>query len=184
MWGKQSCLRAGFRRQLPHRAEAGTNSPASKQDCLPHIWPVILSASGGPMKRMLFFLLSTALLPAQRTEVPKIEDWKGKTILVFTPHPDDDTFGCGGTLALLAKNGNRIFIAIYTNDDKGSYDLDMNSQRLAVIRKAEEESACSTLGIPKENILWMGHHDGMLEYVNSLAQALSSSALRMAARRW
>ena len=129
------------------------------------------------MPRALFLLLIAAILPAQRPELPKIQDWKGRTILVFTPHPDDDTFGCGGTLALLAKNGNRIFIAIYTNDDKGSYDLDMNSQRLAAIRKAEEETACSTLGISKENILWMGHHDGMLEYVNPLALVEQTTAI-------
>ncbi|HUQ92445.1 MAG TPA: PIG-L family deacetylase [Bryobacteraceae bacterium] len=95
---------------------------------------------------------------------------KGKTIMVFTPHPDDDTFCCRGTLALLAQNGNRIFIVLYTNDDKGSYDPDMTSERLARIRKAEEEEACRILGIPKDNILWMGHHDGMLEYVNALVE--------------
>ena len=32
----------------------------------------------------------------------RVETWRGKTIVVFTPHPDDDIFGCGGTLALAA----------------------------------------------------------------------------------
>ncbi len=129
------------------------------------------------MKIALFYLAAALALMAQRPELPKIEEWKEKTILVFTPHPDDDTFSCGGALALLAKNGNRIFIAIYTNDDKGSYDLEMNSQRLAAIRKAEEEAACAILGVSKENIIWMGHHDGMLEYVNSLALVEQATAL-------
>ena len=124
--------------------------------------------------RFALVLLAASSLLAQ---LPKIEEWTGRTILVFTPHPDDDTFGCGGTLARLAKNGNRIYIAIYTNDDKGSYDLDMTSQRLATIRKGEEEEACRIFGIPKENILWMGHHDGMLEYVNSLALVEQATAL-------
>ena len=96
----------------------------------------------------------------------KLENMQGKTIMLFTPHPDDDTFCCGGTLALLAKNQNRIHIVIYTNDDKGSYDPEMTSERLARIRKAEEEEACRILGIPKENILWLQYHDGMLEYAN------------------
>src|SRR5713226_8558742 len=105
---------------------------------------------------LLFFILGATianLLPAQTK--PHLEDLTGKTILVFTPHPDDDTFCCAGTLALLAQNGNRVQIVIYTNDDKGSYDLDMTSGRLARIRKAEEEEACRILGIPKENILWL-----------------------------
>jgi LmbE family N-acetylglucosaminyl deacetylase len=94
----------------------------------------------------------------------RIEDWKGKTILVFAPHPDDDGFYCGGTLAKLAQNGNKIVIAIYTNDNKGSYDLEMTGERLARIRKAEEEAACAAIGIPSENIIWLGYDDGELEY--------------------
>jgi LmbE family N-acetylglucosaminyl deacetylase len=91
---------------------------------------------------------------------------RGKTVLLFTPHPDDDTFCCAGTLALLAKNGNNVRIVIYTNDDKGSLDPEMTSERLAKIRKAEEEEACRIIGIPKENITWLQFHDGMLEYAS------------------
>jgi LmbE family N-acetylglucosaminyl deacetylase len=107
-----------------------------------------------------------AQLP-QPERIPRIEEMKGKTILLFTPHPDDDAFCCAGTIALLAQNGNRIHVVIYTNDDKGSYDPDMTSERLARIRKSEEEAGNATIGIPKENLLWLGHHDGMLEYVDS-----------------
>src|SRR5262252_3280675 len=57
----------------------------------------------------LFFLIMNLSVQAQE----RIEQWKGKTVMVFTPHPDDDLFGCGGTLALLAKNGNKIIIVIY-----------------------------------------------------------------------
>ncbi|MCC6391650.1 MAG: PIG-L family deacetylase [Bryobacterales bacterium] len=109
-------------------------------------------------------LASSPALPAQEYRGRRIEEMSGKTIMLFTPHPDDDTFCCAGTLSMLARNGNNIYIAIYTNDDKGSYDLDMTSERLARIRKAEEEESCRILGIPKQNILWMGYHDGMLEY--------------------
>ena len=105
---------------------------------------------------------------AQTATQPRIEELKGKTVLLFTPHPDDDAFCCAGTVARLAANGNRIFVVIYTNDDKGSYDLDMTSERLARIRKAEEEAGNAVVGVPKENLLWLGHHDGMLEYVDSL----------------
>ncbi|HVP00827.1 MAG TPA: PIG-L deacetylase family protein [Bryobacteraceae bacterium] len=110
-------------------------------------------------------LLSAAWLPAQPVKLEKLEK---KTILLFTPHPDDDTFCCAGTLALLARGGNTIHIVIYTNDDKGSYDPDMTSQRLASIRKMEEENSCAAIGIPKQNIHWLQFHDGMLEYANPL----------------
>lgn len=119
--------------------------------------PLILSILTLPLIMLLF-----CVTDAKAQE--RIEEWRGRTIIVFTPHPDDDLFGAGGTLALLARNGNKIHIVIYTNDNKGSFDLEMTSERLARIRKAEEESAMGLLGIPKENIIWMGYEDGELEY--------------------
>ncbi len=113
-------------------------------------------------------LLACALYPisAQESAIPKFETLSGKTIMLFTPHPDDDTFCCGGTLALLAKNNNKIHIVIYTNDDKGSYDPEMTSERLARIRMQEEEQACQLFGIQISSITWLQFHDGMLEYAN------------------
>src|ERR1051326_5622714 len=111
-------------------------------------------------------LMTILNVPVSSQPQIRLEELRGKTILLFTPHPDDDTFCCGGTLALLAKNGNNIRIVIYTNDDKGSYDPEMTSERLARIRMHEEEDACRVLGIAKENISWLEYHDGMLEYAN------------------
>jgi LmbE family N-acetylglucosaminyl deacetylase len=101
--------------------------------------------------------------PAPRPPT-RLEERQNQTILLFTPHPDDDVFGAGGTIALLNRNHNKVYIVVYTNDDKGSYDPDMNSQRLAQIRRAEQEVSEGALGTPKGNILWMGYDDGMLEY--------------------
>lgn len=106
----------------------------------------------------------------------RIENWRDKTVLVFTPHPDDDTFGCGGIIKILADNGNKVVVVIYTNDDKGSLDLEMTSERLARIRKTEEENACEILGIPSENIHWLGYEDGNLEYADP--QRLRGEAAR------
>lgn len=110
---------------------------------------------------LLALLCAAAASLGQAT---RLEQLQNKTILLFTPHPDDDVFGAGGTIALLNRNHNKVFIVIYTNDDKGSYDPDMNSQKLAHIRHAEEEVSEGLLGTPKENITWMGYDDGMLEY--------------------
>jgi len=96
----------------------------------------------------------------------RIESWRGKRILVVTPHPDDETFTTGGTLALLSRGNNMIRIVVHTNDNAGSRDPSMTHERLEAIRRAEEEKACEILGIPRESIVWLGHDDGMLEYVD------------------
>src|ERR1700720_3259141 len=112
---------------------------------------------------MCVLVLPLAMVSIQGQET-RLENVQNKTILVFTPHPDDDVFGAGGTIALLNRNDNKVLIVVYTNDDKGSYDLDMTSQRLARILRAEQEVSEGLLGTPKENIMWMGYDDGMLEY--------------------
>src|SRR5213593_3119297 len=117
------------------------------------------------MKHWPLFLTALFLLPAGLlSQTQRLENLRDKTILVFTPHPDDDVFGAGGTIALLNHNHNRVYIVVYTNDDKGSYDPEMNSQRLARIRRSEQEASEELLGTAKENISWMGYDDGMLEY--------------------
>ena len=109
----------------------------------------------------LIFGISPSVLRGQEAG---LDTMRGKTVLIFTPHPDDELWGAGGTIALLNQHHNKVYIVLYTNDDKGSYDTEMSSQRLARIRKAEEEAAEAVLGTPKENLSWMGYDDGMLEY--------------------
>lgn len=121
------------------------------------------------MARWTLGMLLMAALCTTTVAQDRVETWRNKTVMVFTPHPDDDLFGPGGTLALMARNQNRIIVVIYTNDNKGSFDLEMTSERLARIRKAEEESALATIGIPKENIIWLGYDDGELEYAEPKA---------------
>jgi len=117
------------------------------------------------MKTGSILMAVLLLFPAQLLgQAKRLEQLHNKIILVFTPHPDDDVFGAGGTIALLNKNDNRVYVVVYTNDDKGCYDPEMSSQRLAGVRKAEQEASEGLLGTPKENISWMGYDDGMLEY--------------------
>lgn len=119
----------------------------------------LLPLSGQPMIKPL-------VNPIEVAEEDRLENQRNKSILVFTPHPDDETFSSAGTLAKLQNNDNTIHIVIYTNDNKGSKDLDMTRERLARIRRAEEEKACEILGIPKDNIHWLGYEDGDLEYAD------------------
>lgn len=118
-----------------------------------------MQLSGQPLSAPL---VDTIIVPSEQ----RVEKYVNKSILVFTPHPDDETFAMGGTLALLSKNQNNIQIIIYTNDNKGSKDLMMTREKLAQIRRTEEEEACRILGIPAGQIHWLGYEDGDLEYAD------------------
>ncbi len=39
----------------------------------------------------------------------------GKRVVVLAPHPDDEVFGCGGTLAQMAATGAEIEIIVFTD---------------------------------------------------------------------
>lgn len=109
-------------------------------------------------------LLLVGPILAQDQNPDNINDWRGKTVMVFSPHPDDD-LASAGTMAKLVANGNTVYIVMYTTGNKGSRDLEMTSERLAEIRKQEDLAANKIIGIPPENIIWLGYDDGMLEYV-------------------
>ena len=65
-------------------------------------------------------------------------------ILAIGAHPDDIEFLCAGTLALYAKQGHKIFIAVATNGNVGSPTLSKNE--ISDIRKSECEESCKLLG--------------------------------------
>ena len=47
---------------------------------------------------------------------------KGRRIVVFSPHPDDDVISMGGTLAKLHHNGNHITVAYQTSGNIAVFD--------------------------------------------------------------
>jgi len=92
--------------------------------------------------RILFLTFAISVLTLRAQNPGRLENMHGKTVMLFTPHPDDDIFCRAGTAYKPAKNGNHIRIVIYPIDDKGSYDSDMTSERLARVRMLEEEQDC------------------------------------------
>ncbi len=78
-------------------------------------------------------------------------------ILAIGAHPDDIEFLCAGTLALYAKQGHKIFIAVATNGNVGSPTLSKNE--ISDIRKSECEESCKLLGA---KLIWMNFDDEWL----------------------
>lgn len=70
-----------------------------------------------------------------------------KRILVIFPHPDDESFATGGTIAKYAKNGWMIHLLCITRGQKGSSEQFPPGEKLGLIRSQELENAASILGI-------------------------------------
>ncbi|WP_088228371.1 bacillithiol biosynthesis deacetylase BshB2 [Desulfosporosinus sp. FKB] len=86
-------------------------------------------------------------------------------VLVVFPHPDDETFGCGGTLALFAKSGIPITYICGTLGQMGrnmGKPFFANRETLPKIREAELEKACKAIGI--RHLIKLGLRDKTIEF--------------------
>lgn len=83
----------------------------------------------------------------------------GATVMVVAPHPDDETLGCGATIARLRAGGVRVRLVIVT-DGRSSTSSDLLSpQDLAGVRRTEAQKAAQALGIPETDIVFLAHPD-------------------------
>ena len=72
-------------------------------------------------------------------------------ILIVSPHPDDETIGCGG---ILAKYGSQCDVVVLTDGRLGmSTEKKQSEEELAEIRKREFESAMQFFKIIQKSLL-------------------------------
>lgn len=78
-------------------------------------------------------------------------------ILAIGAHPDDTDILCGGTLALYAHAGHKVFVAVATNGNVGSTTL--TREEIATIRHREAMDSCAVIGA---ELIWMDFDDEWL----------------------
>lgn len=93
-----------------------------------------------------------------RTELPVAGDMYS---IIFSPHPDDETLGCGGTIARKVKAGESVLIVLMT-DGSCSHKGLIPEDELRNIRYDEFYSSLNILGVLKENIILLDYKDGEL----------------------
>jgi LmbE family N-acetylglucosaminyl deacetylase len=81
--------------------------------------------------------------------------------IVFSPHPDDETLGCGGTIVQKKKAGAPVTI-VFMTDGSASHQRFIAEQELKTIRHAEAISACEALGVEATNVVFLDFKDGQL----------------------
>lgn len=86
-----------------------------------------------------------------------------KPLLAIFAHPDDETFGAGGLLALWNRAGGKTGVISATRGEKGKLHLDIPimPEELAIIREEELKSAAKILGV--SHIRVFTYPDGRLD---------------------
>jgi len=96
----------------------------------------------------------------------------GARVLVFAPHPDDETIGAGGLIFHLARRGVPVRVVFVTNGDgyaeavaQDFHELkprDTDYVEFGEIRRGEALAAARHLGLHRGDLVFLGFPDGGL----------------------
>ena len=96
-------------------------------------------------------------------------------LIVFSPHPDDESLGAGGLIQRVLGTGGKVKIIFITSGDgfpEGverenhiSHPTAKDYRRYGVERREEALKATATLGVKEQDVVFLGYPDGGLSYL-------------------
>jgi len=127
--------------------------------------------SGGRLRRAFAAALEGA---ARLLSRPLSEADLAGPAVVFAPHQDDETLGCGGLVALKRARGAPVTV-VFLTDGRTSHARFLDPDVLARRRRDEALAACRQLGVPEDSVHFLDFRDG------ELTGAVEAAAARVAA---
>ena len=89
--------------------------------------------------------------------------------IVFSPHQDDETLGCGGTIIQKKRAGANIKI-VFMTDGSQSHSQSISPARLKQLRQQEAISAAQKLGVSPQDLIFLEFPDGNLQQYRTAAE--------------
>ncbi len=96
-------------------------------------------------------------------------------LMVFSPHPDDESLGTGGLIQRVLNAGGKVKVVFMTNGDGFPEGVEKEDRiarptakdytRYGEERRIEALQAISTLGVKKRDVIFLGFPDGGLAYL-------------------
>lgn len=83
-----------------------------------------------------------------------------RSAVVFSPHPDDETLGCGGTIIKKTRAGAEVKI-VFMTDGRKSHRHIISENKLKSMRASEALAASKKLGV-EEAVVFLAFEDGEL----------------------
>lgn len=108
-----------------------------------------------------------------------------KRLLAVLAHPDDESFGMGGTLALYAQQGVQTHLVCATRGEAGEMDEDCLEGFTSIAERRESELRCAAGILGLTGVYFLGYRDsGMAgSPANSHPDALAAQPLEQVAAR-
>jgi LmbE family N-acetylglucosaminyl deacetylase len=82
-----------------------------------------------------------------------------KRLLAVLAHPDDESFGMGGTLALYAKQGVQTYLICATRGEAGTLDEDCLEGFDSIAERRESELSCAAGILRLSGLYFLGYRD-------------------------
>ncbi len=102
--------------------------------------------------------------------------------MIVSPHQDDETFGCGGLIALKKQLGVRVAVVFLT--DGGGTSTTRGYQEHVTLRQQEAIEALSILGVSNSDIYFQNYPDGRLQALSESEQQSLESQLQEIIERY
>lgn len=96
------------------------------------------------------------------------------TLALVVAHPDDDAYGCAGTVALHAHDPGFRFVLVHATDGEAGEiapGVEVSREALGEHRRAEDEQAWRAVGRVPDRHEWLGYRDGSLADIQPAALA-------------
>ncbi len=105
--------------------------------------------------------------------------------VIFSPHPDDESLGCGGLIATL-RDLNREVHVIFVTDGGMSHPNSVHYSRAAraALRQGEARNACQVLGVPDTHVHFLGLLDAAVPTEGTPEFADSAAAITEQLSAW
>lgn len=82
--------------------------------------------------------------------------------IIFSPHQDDETLGCGGTIVRKREAGAKVKI-VFMTDGSRSHHRFVPEEKLIALRQKEAVEAAQTLGVAAKDVIFLAFADGELQ---------------------
>ena len=101
-----------------------------------------------------------------------------RSALVLSPHQDDETLGCGGTIALKRQAGAEVTVVFLMDGTRSHVPL-IEPAELAALRHAEACAAAARLEVDADHVLFLDFPEGQLgRFVDEAATRLAEILAR------
>lgn len=84
-----------------------------------------------------------------------------RSAVIFSPHPDDETLGCGGTIIKKKRSDADVKIVVVT-DGSRSHSGFISKEELKCMRARNALGACHILGVSESDVIFLEIENGKL----------------------